>query len=242
MTRVFHRGPSGDAPPAQPLRGEHEGERRPAQPREEGPVRERDLGDARDEQAGVQGDHRGEVAPPVLAPTARQGPAGVARRHDELHEPLEPGGQDERRVQHEAHAASLRAGRPPQRDELRAHPRTEREEHPQPAGWWPAARVSASTWSTDADERLPAAGEARARDRQLVGGQAEGACTASRIFGPPGCTSQDVTSSGTSPCAVRSALTSSATCAPTASGSPPDRTIRSPEAPTCHPSASPVAG
>src|SRR5690606_251403 len=193
--RVPARTERRDAPPAQARAREHEDEQGPPEPRQERAVGEPRLGDAREEQTRVQGDHGGEVPAPGLDAAARERPARVAGRDDELGEPLERGRADERDVPREAHArapcrvaAALRGARPSRRSStssvLTPGPNARRTAGT-PGGASVRASVAASTWSTDADDRLPVVRRASRLVARSSSSRPSASRTASRTRGPP---------------------------------------------------------
>src|SRR5690606_37696676 len=133
---------------------------------------------------------------------ARHGPPRVARRDDELGEPLD-GRERQDDVEDDDHGNPWRS-RTASTDTPGPNARTTAV---QPAG---RARAvgRASTWSTDADDRLPAS----ASDARLTSSASPGSpralVTASRILGPPACTTHASTPSTPRPCGARSAARS----------------------------------
>ena len=95
-----------DHPRPARLAQECEREHGPAEQRQERALQHDDLGDAREEEAGVQRDHPRKVLPAVLAAAARHGRCRVARRDDELDDALPAREQDEGGVEDDAHCHS----------------------------------------------------------------------------------------------------------------------------------------
>ena len=138
----------GDAPPAQGLGAEREHEHRPAQPGQERAVGDQHLDDAADQQPGVQGHHRREVAAPGLHPAPGERPGGVAGRDRQLGQPLErrPAGSARCRARSRSRlrprfAAPLARRRSPtQQHEFGAEARAHRHQQPVRVPAWAGRR------------------------------------------------------------------------------------------------------
>ena len=138
-----------------------------------------------DEQPGVQHDHERVVAQAGLDAAALPAPGGVAGRDDQLGQPLEA---DQRDQDGEGDQARPRSA-------SRARSSTSSEQKPGPIAistpWVPGAggrsrRVSSSTCSTDAEDRLPTRASDSQVSRTASRGTSSAASSASITFGPAG--------------------------------------------------------
>ena len=159
-----------------------------------------------DEQPGVQHDHERVVAPAGLDAAALTAPGGVAHRHDQLGQPLEADERDQDREGDQA----LHVSRPPA-----AAPARSRSPGPSRAACrgFPGAggrsrSVSSSTWSTDADDRLPTAASDSQVSRTASRGISSAVSSASITFGPPGWQTHQPMSARVRPWSARNSSTS----------------------------------
>ncbi len=162
------------------------------------PAEQEHLGERADQQAEVQRDHPREVPPAVLDPATREGPPRVARRHDDLGQPLAAGQQDEDQVvDHAGQSSSTNSALTPGGRRRTAAPNSRA-----PGRSRPRAR----------EARMPTTGCRPAQATRNSGasapsGKRSASAKASRIRGPPGWANQASMSAWSRPLSARKLAT-----------------------------------
>ena len=166
---------------------------RPARARQERPVGDAHLDEAADQQAGVQQRPSAGSDP---RRSRRRRCASAQRRCRCATRPARPPARAPTATIRTATRPALVIGSPPQQHQLGAEARAHGHQHAGATRRPAAGRVresSASTCSTEADDRLPTCGQRRPGRLQRLVRQVEAAAAiASSTFGPPGCATQRV--------------------------------------------------
>src|SRR5690606_33072460 len=158
---------------------------------------------------------------------------GVARGNHELDDALDPRGEGQRKIRDHSHSSSTNSA---------LTPGPSAKSRPCDAGGGCVASTSASTCSTEADERFPTRSSERQLGSNMEVGSSSELANASSTRGPPGCATHWSMSATVSELSARNPVTSTGKYRSITSATPAPSTISKPLERMFHPMPSRVSG